>query len=281
MKARSELLLSAFVLVLAAAAAVTGLTAPSLYRDAASVVPQALGQDAVTLFCVVPLLAVATVAMRRGSLRGRLLWLGALGYMVYAYGTYALWAHWNPLFLVYVALFGLSLYAVALGLVRTDAAALRAAFGTRPRVRPVARFLFATAILVSALWLSEEVTALIRGVVPPTIVQMESDTNIVHVFDLGVVMPAFVIAAVLLLRDRSWGYVLAGLLLVKAATIGLAVLAMMWFMARAGFTVSVPYALFFIALTASAVGYCWQLLGALGARRAVVAPLRRHHEAAV
>lgn len=271
MKRTSELVLSALILVLAAAAAVTGLTTPSLYRDAASVVPQALGQDAVTLCVAVPLLAIATIAMRRGSLRGRLLWLGALGYMVYAYGTYALWAHWNPLFLVYVALFGLSLYAVALGLVRTDAMGLRAAFVTRPPVRSIALFFFITAFLVSVLWLSEEVLALVRGEVPPSIVQMDSDTNIVHVFDLGVVMPAFVIAAVLLLRDRPWGYVLAGLLLVKAATIGLAVVAMMWFMARAGFEVVVPYAVFFVALTASAVGYSWRLLGAL-APRGIVAP---------
>lgn len=279
MKRTSELVLSAVILVLATAAAVTGLTVPSVYRDAAAVVPQALGQDVVTLFFAVPLLAIATFAVWHGSLRGRLLWLGALGYMVYAYGTYALWAHWNPLFLVYVALFGVSLYAVALGLVRTDAIKVWAAFVKRPPVRPVAWFFFVTAFLVSALWLTEEVMALVTGVVPPSIVQMDSDTNIVHVFDLGVVMPAFVITGVLLLRDRPWGYVLAGLLLVKAATIGLAVVSMMWFMARAGFAVSMPYAVFFVALTASAVGYSWQLLSGLGARP--VAVRVGHHEPAL
>jgi hypothetical protein len=263
MKRTSELVVSALILVLATGAAITGLSVPSVYRDAPSVVPQALGQDVVTLFVVVPLLAIATIALRRGSVGGRLLWLGALGYMVYAYGTYALWAHWNPLFLVYVALFGLSLYTVALGLVRTDATKVWAAFVKRPPARPIAWFFFVTAFLVSALWLSEEVMALVKGVVPPSIVQAGSDTNIVHVFDLGVVMPAFVIAGVLLVRDHPWGYVLAGLLLVKAATIGLAVVAMMWFMARAGFPVTVPYAVFFVALTASAVGYSWRLLAAL------------------
>jgi hypothetical protein len=277
MKHQSEMVLSVLVLLLATAAAATGLAAPGVYRDAATVIPQALGQDAVTLFVVVPLLAIATVATRRGSLRGRLLWLGALGYMTYAYGTYALWAHWNPLFLVYVALFGLSLYAVALGLVRTDPVELRAAFVTRPSARPIAWFLGLTAVLVSALWLTEEVMALVRGVVPPTIVQMESDTNVVHVFDLGVVMPAFAITAVLLWRDRPWGYVLAGVLLVKAATIGLAVLAMTWFMGRAGFAVSVPMAVFFFALTASAVAYGWRLLGALPSRTAL--PRMAHHAA--
>lgn len=264
MKRRSELVLSVVVLVLAAAAAVTGLVTPGIYRDAASVVPQALGQDAVTLFFAVPLLGVATVAMWRGSLRGRLLWLGALGYMVYAYGTYALWARWNPLFLVYVALFGCSLYAVALGLVGTNAPRIRAVLVTRRSARPIARFLLITALLVSALWLSEEILALLRGVVPPTLAQLETSTNVVHVFDLGIVMPAFVITAILLWRDQSWGYVLAGLLLVKAATIGLAVLGMMWFMARAGFPVEIPLALFFAAISVSSMAFTWQLLGAVG-----------------
>ena len=267
MKRTSELVLSALVVTLAAVAATVGLVAPGVYRDAATVVPQALGQDAVTLFFAVPLLAFATAAQRRGSLRGRLLWLGALGYMTYAYGTYALWARWNPLFLVYVALFGLALYAVALGLVRTDAAALRAALITTRAARPMARFFVITACLVSALWLGEEIMALVRGELPPTLVQLETPTNVVHVFDLGIVMPAFVIAAVMLWRDRPWGWVLAGLLLVKAATIGLAVLAMMWFMSRAGYPVVAPMAVFFAALTLSATAFGWQLQRAVGETR--------------
>ena len=39
-----------------------------------------------------------------GSLRARILWLGALGLLVYVYGMYALGVRWNELFLVYVAL---------------------------------------------------------------------------------------------------------------------------------------------------------------------------------
>jgi hypothetical protein len=167
---------------------------------------------------------------------------------------------------MYVALFGLSLYAVALGLVRTDAQAVGAALGRRAPVHLVAGYLFVTAFLVSALWLAEEVQALLRQQVPPSIVQLETSTNIVHVFDLGVVMPAFVIAAVLLLRGRPWGTVLAGILLVKAATIGLAVLAMIWFMARAGFATDVGYAGFFVALTASAGMLAWWFLASLPRR---------------
>jgi hypothetical protein len=278
MKRTSEDVLSLLIAALATVAAIVGLTVPTIYRDAPSVVPQALGQDAVTVFAVVPLLVAAWIATRRGSWRGRLLWLGALGYMTYAYGTYALWARWNPLFLVYVALFGLSLYAVALGLVRTDSHGYRAALITTRPARPIARFFVITAFLVSSLWLAENVMALVRGQVPPTLIQMQAATNVVHVFDLGIVMPAFVIAAVLLWRDRPWGYVLAGLLLVKAATIGLAVLAMMWFSLRAGYPVVVAMAVFFAALTASATAFGWQLLHALpGLPRLEM----RHHEAPI
>ena len=266
MKRKYELVLSVLTAVLATAAATFGLVAPDIYRDAASVLPQAMGQDVITLAFAVPLLVLATIAMQKGSLRGRLLWLGALGYLVYTYGTYALWARWNPLFLIYVALFGLSLYAVALGLVRSDAIAIRAALGRRAPVRVVASYLFVTALLVSALWLAEEVQALLRQQVPPSIVQLDANTNVVHVFDLAVVMPAFVITAVLLRRGRPWGAVLAAILLVKAATIGLAVLAMIWFMARAGFPTDAGYAGFFIALTVSAAGLAWWFLASLPRR---------------
>ena len=92
-----------------------------LVASPAVLLPQNLGTDVVTLFVGIPLLAVTAVATRRGSLRARLLWLGALGYLAYDYGMYALGVRWNPLFLLYAALFGLSLYALITGLVGTDA----------------------------------------------------------------------------------------------------------------------------------------------------------------
>jgi hypothetical protein len=261
---RAELMLSLFVATLGAVAALVGVITPSIYRDAPAVLPQAFGQDVVTLVCGVPLLLIATAATWRGSLSGRMLWLGALGYMAYAYGTYALWARWNPLFLVYVALFGLSLYGVALGLVRTDAARVHAAAVTgRAPARLVAGYLAVTALLVSALWLTEELRALVRHEVPATLVQLETATNVIHVFDLGVVMPAFVITAVLLVRRRPWGSVLAGVLLVKAGAIGLAVLAMIVFMARSGYPADPGFATFFTALTLAAAALAWRFLAPL------------------
>lgn len=256
---RSERWLTALIVVLAIPVHLTGLLVPGLYRDPAVLLPQNLGTDLVTLCIGIPLLAVSAIGMHGGSLRGRLLWLGALGYLVYAYGMYALGVRWNPLFLAYLALFGLSVFGLTIGVVGTDAALLRERAQGAP-VRSVAGYLILIAVMVGALWLAEEVGALLRGIVPASVVQFEAPTNIVHVFDLGIVLPAFVIAALMLLRGRPWGYVLAGMLLVKASTVGLWVAVMIWFSARQGFGSPPVYTVFFVALTLAGIALSWRFL---------------------
>jgi hypothetical protein len=55
-------------------------------------------------------------------------------------------------------------------------------------------------------------------------------------------VPLALIAASWLWRRSPWGYVLAGGLLIKAATMGLALLSMTWFSLRAGLNVEVGLA---------------------------------------
>lgn len=262
MRRSSEVWLSALIVVLAVPTHVIGLVFPAIYRDPAILLPQNLGTDLVTLCVVIPMLRLTIVGVRRGSVRARLLWLGALGYVVYAYGMYALAVRWNRLFLVYVALLGLSLFALIIGLVRTDAVAIRAELSQRVPVRAAAAYLISIGVLVAALWLAEEVPAVVRGVVPPSVVQFETPTNVVHVFDLAVVLPAMLVAAVQLLKDRPWGYVLAGMLLVKAATIGLWVVSMIWFSARRGYGAPAAYTGFFVVLTVVGGVLAWRFTAA-------------------
>ena len=259
----TELRLTVLIVLLGIPVHLVGLLAPQIYRDPALLLPQNLGTDVVTLCVAIPLLGIAAGAMRVGSLRARMLWLGALGYLVYAYGMYALGVRWNPLFLAYLTLFSLSFFALVIGLLGTDAALVRSRAAGVP-VRAVAAYLIAIAVLVSGVWLKEEVGSLLQGTVPLSVQQFEAPTNIVHVFDLGLVLPAMVIAAVLLLRGRPWGYVLAGMLLVKASTIGLWVAVMIWFSARAGIETPLAYTALFLALTVAGVALCWAFLTRMG-----------------
>src|SRR5215204_5282290 len=75
--------LTAPIAVLVAIVAGVGLFIESLYRDPSSLVAQAMGQDVVTLVVALPALVISTFLASRGSARGRLVWLGVLGYVVY------------------------------------------------------------------------------------------------------------------------------------------------------------------------------------------------------
>ncbi|HEX9108628.1 MAG TPA: hypothetical protein VF832_15395, partial [Longimicrobiales bacterium] len=234
MSRRIELLLSGIIVVLAGAAALSGLLVPTLYRDPAVLRPQLRGQDLVTLLLGLPLLAAGMVGVARASLRGRIVWLGALGYLIYTYATYTFGAVWNPLYLVYAALLGCSLYAFVLGLLGTPADTVaRQLAGTVPR-RTVGIFLVTTAVVFLLLWLGDEVGALARGEVPRSVREMQIPTNFIHGIDLAVVLPALAISGALLLRRRAWGYVLAPVLLAKVTTLGAAVLTMAAFMVLDG-----------------------------------------------
>ena len=101
------------------------------YWDTVSTAAQMQANDLVTLALGLPLLAVSFWLARRGSLRGRLLLTGTLGFFLYTYMSMCFGAAYNPLFLVYVALFGLSLYAFILSMMSFDLAALPARFSDR------------------------------------------------------------------------------------------------------------------------------------------------------
>ena len=105
------------------------ISGAGLYRWATvSSAAQMRANDAVTLALVVPALLVALVLARRGSLRGRLVLAGGLGFMLYTYATMCFGAAYNEFFLIYVALFSMSLFAFVLAMMDIDLASLPSRF---------------------------------------------------------------------------------------------------------------------------------------------------------
>jgi hypothetical protein len=99
----------------------TDLYGVGLYRfDSVLIGVGNRGTDAVTLFLEVPALVIALGLYRRRSLRGTIVLIGVLGWMLYYYASMALNAAFNALFPVYVALFAASLFAVPLALGSVD-----------------------------------------------------------------------------------------------------------------------------------------------------------------
>src|SRR6056297_1513456 len=178
------------ILALSVLATLVGLFRPGHYRDAAVSLPQIYGQDVVTLAVGVPLLAVGLWYARRGSLRGYVVWLGALAYMLYTWASYALMLYFNELFLVYVALFGLSLFTFVGGVLRADPGAVRDRLDGRLPVRATSGYLAAIAVFFAAGWLAEIVPATLRGTAPEGVRLADVPANVIHVLDLAVLLPA-------------------------------------------------------------------------------------------
>jgi hypothetical protein len=74
--------------------------------------PQARGQDLMTFVIIELLLIVALLAYRKRPIAAVLAWMGALSYVLYTYAMHSYTTYFNALFLVYVALFSASLFAL-------------------------------------------------------------------------------------------------------------------------------------------------------------------------
>ena len=237
------------IVVLAVAATTLGLFREGFYRDPEILLVQAYGQDTVTLLGVVPLLAGGLWFALRGSLRGYVLWLGALGYMTYTYAVYAVITQFNPFFLGYVALFGLSAYTLAAGILQLDPVVVKRRLGRTLPVRALVWFFVGMGVLVALLWLSEVIPATLASEPPPSIADTGVPANVVHVLDLAILVPAMFVTAWWLHGRRPWGFVLPGVFFVKLTSIGVAILAMIGWMHLEGHPVRAEEIVVFVVLT--------------------------------
>lgn len=232
-------------------------------RDGLLAASTYLGTDVVTLALMVPLLAYTLARSVRGSLHGRLLLAAALGFFAYNGAHLALAVAFNPLFPLYVVLFGCSVWAFGLALADIPTAELAAA--TRPdapRQAP-AVFLAASGAILGMVWLSDLVPALLAGSAPAAL--GASTTLVTHAIDLGVIVPATLTAAALLRRGAPLGTLLGAVLLVIQAVVGVVVAGQ----TAVGLLVGVDlppqavavFVVPFLALAAVAVGLTRRLLG--------------------
>ncbi|WP_411966791.1 hypothetical protein [Haloferax sp. YSSS75] len=251
---RWQVLASGMIVVLTAAATISGLLIAGFYSDPPALRLQAYGQDLVTLGIILPVLTVGLWYALRGSTRGYFLWLGAVGYLTYTYLVYAVITQFNWFFLGYVAIFGLSLYTFVAGLLQIDASAVERSLESTLPVRLVVGFFVVMGVLVALLWLSEAVPATLTNTKPESAAAVGLPANVVHVLDLGVVIPAMFVAARWLSQRRAWGYVLAGVLFVKVVSISLAVLGMIGWMLTHGQSVALAEIVVFTVLTLASTG---------------------------
>jgi hypothetical protein len=199
--------------VVALVASAIGVFFPDIFSDPAMTAGNARGTALVILAVALPALLASMILAARGSLRAQIVWLGALAYILYNSVFFAFDVVFNPLFLVYVATFSLSLWSLVALLVRVDAAGLRARVAPSTPVRAIAAYLFIVAVLFAAVWLKDILPGILGNTTPASLEGTKMPTNPVQVLDLSVTLPLCVLGGIWLWRRRPWGYVLAGLLL--------------------------------------------------------------------
>lgn len=181
-----------------------------LYRyDPAEVASEGRVWDAITLFIGLPLFAAGMVLTARDRLRGRLLLGGMLFYFFYMYLMYATMVAFNPLFLVYVAIFALSLAGFLLNLRQIDIIGLPAHIGARFPRRILAGYFIVMGLMILMLWTRLIISIMDSGKFPPQFAGMT--TLQTQALDLGLIVPLMFAAGILLWRRSPWGYLLAGI----------------------------------------------------------------------
>lgn len=191
---------------LALVGAAVGLIWPGpIYGDETRMLTsQALAQDLVTAFVAAPLLIVVTVLGRRDSRVAVLIKVGVLAFLVYNYAIYCFSIHFGPLFPVWTAVLGLSVFALVMELPSLDRSH---AEPSHPRL--VGCTVFGIAAIFTALWLSEVVPDLLAGRPSSSAADWAVPTNPVHVLDLALFLPAALIIGWNTLKGRHHGAVMA------------------------------------------------------------------------
>jgi hypothetical protein len=247
----------------AAAAAFAGLAIGGLYVDAPNWVQQARGTDLATLFLAVPVLTVGLWTASRGSSAGRLAVVAGMLYLVYNYAIFAFSVAMNPLTVVHIAIFGLSLWS----LVPAGRTAVEGAEGVTERLnrRTAGGLLVGVAAMFGLLWLGQIATVATTGVLPPDLVKANISSNPVYALDLAFFLPLCAIAGLGLLR-RNGAAAFAFPMLVWVPLMGAGVVGGIVLMAAAGDQTALP-----VGVAISVLGVVSSILAAVAIVRPRVA----------
>jgi membrane-associated HD superfamily phosphohydrolase len=236
---------------LAALASAAGLFAGDLYRDNDAMIAQAKGTDLATLFGAVPALVLGLWFARKGSLRGRLVALGAIGYLVYCYAIYSFQVVISAATPLHIAILSLATWSLILGGVSLAGLELGSVGQRLPR-RTSAGFLALIVVMFAALWLGQIAGAIASGVLPAAVADLDLPTSAVYTLDLAFALPLLGASAGLLVRGESRARAVAVASLVFIVLMALSILGLFAVQAGQGIAVDASMTVGFAVIAAIA-----------------------------
>jgi hypothetical protein len=205
--------LSYTIIAIAFVATVGGIFFP-IYRDTAVYATTWRANDMVTLFVVLPALFTAVQFSKKKLAAAVLTWIGLLAYMLYNYAFYLFGASFNVFFLLYAALFSLSMYTLFILLYNTDVVGISKQFIASKWYSAIAVFLVFISLPLAIFEVGQCMQFIFSDKLPAA-------PTLIFALDISIVVPTSFIAAILLFKRRPWGYILSAMMLVKAFAYGL------------------------------------------------------------
>jgi hypothetical protein len=206
---KTILFLTTSLAILVTLTGLSGIIRPSIYEaEEFSWQVQTVWQDYVDVVFIVPVLFVSGLFSWRGRAIALAVWAGTLLYLCYTYTIFAFAIHFNHSFLFYCIIIGLSFYGI-LWFIYTR----QAAISINGRLWWLAIYLILTGAFFYCAWLAEILPGVVLGTAPAAVVKAGLVTNPVHVLDISVVLPGYIICGILLIARKEAGRLLAPILL--------------------------------------------------------------------
>jgi hypothetical protein len=244
--------------VAAAIASLAGFI-PGVYRDPNLVIAQSHGFDIGNLLAVV-VLGWGLTWSARGSVRGRLVAVGALGYLLYSFVTYAFLIVLNAATVLYIAVLGCGVWSLITGFAAVDDEQADQLAARHIYRRLTAGFMIVIAALFALTWLREIAVSVASGRLPAGLAAAGWPMNPVYVLDLGFVVPMVVWGGLRLFRGKPGGARLAVPFLIFLPLLSISILLMTAFMAIDGQPLVMPLIVVFVVALAASAALAWVAL---------------------
>lgn len=179
-----------------------GILHIDIYKNVVSseLIPGALSQDLIS-FAVAVFALILTCVVKKHHIKIQIILFGLLGYLFYAYGIYVIERTYNMYYLIYMAIFALSFWAIIFGLADLKKEILKNVSLGKILRRISAAGALLQPIIFYPLWIGMLLPLMRTGS------QIDSLYSI-FILDLVFIMPAFAILAYYTLKNRGIGLLL-------------------------------------------------------------------------
>jgi hypothetical protein len=229
-------------------------------RDAPSMAAQVAGQDLVDLVFIVPLLVFSLIFMLRNSRIATFIFGGTVFYILYSFCMYAFGVHFNKFFLLYCMILGSSLYLFIIVILELAKMDVQNWFGKKVPIRLTGVYLLLISAFFYILWFKDIVPAVVKNTIPKNVSEYNLLVNPVHVLDISIALPGLIMTAVLLMKKRKLGYILAPVLLVFVIILAVALAGMAMMTKARGITEDMSIAIIFIVLAVISIALLYFFL---------------------